>query len=75
MGNAILKELQLKKRLCHRNNAITERRPKVLLTTNKKREELDRRGGILLKAEGEQNGQEGTAGTGIIIYHREQQIL
>ena len=33
--------------------------------------ELDRRGGILLKTAGETNGNPGEAGTGLIMYHQE----
>ena len=37
----------------------------------KRRDELDRRGGILLKTAGESTGHEGKAGAGMVIYHRE----
>ena len=45
------------------------------ISTKNRQEELDRRGGILLKTAGETRGNPGEAGTGLIIYHREQKVL
>ena len=39
------------------------------------RQEEDRRGGILLKVAGQTNGNPGEAGTGVIIYHRNENFL
>ena len=39
------------------------------------RYEEDRRGGILLKVSGQTNGNPGEAGTGTIIYHRNEKIF
>ena len=39
------------------------------------RQEEDRRGGVLLKVAGQTNGHPGEAGTGTIIYHRNEKIL
>ena len=69
MGDCILKELQLKKDSVIEMMLQLKGGQRFYWLQTKKREELDRRGGILLKTAGEQNGQEGTAGTGIIIYH------
>ena len=37
--------------------------------------EEDRRGGVLLKVAGQTNGHPGEAGTGAVIYHRNEKIL
>ena len=39
------------------------------------RNEEDRRGGVLLKVAGKANGHPGEAGTGAVIYHRNEKIL
>ena len=39
------------------------------------RHEEDRRGGVLLKVAGQTNGNPGEAGTGAVIYHRNEKIL
>ena len=39
------------------------------------RYEEDRRGGILLKVSGQTTGNPGEAGTGTIIYHRNEKIM
>ena len=39
------------------------------------RQEVDRRGGVLLKVAGQTNGNPGEAGTGEVIYHRNEKIL
>ena len=35
----------------------------------------DRRGGVLLKVAGQANGHPGEAGTGAVIYHRNEKVL
>ena len=35
----------------------------------------DRRGGVLLKVTGQANGHPGEAGTGAVIYHRNEKVL
>ena len=40
-----------------------------------RRLEVDRRGGVLLKVAGLANGHPGEAGTGAVIYHRNEKIL
>ena len=37
-------------------------------------EELDRRGGVLLKTSGESRGNPGNAGTGYVIYHQQRKV-
>ena len=39
------------------------------LKTGTREEELDRRGGVLLKTSGETKGNPGESGTGYVIYH------
>ena len=39
-----------------------------------RRQEVNRRGGILLKVSGQANGNPGIAGTGAVIYYRNEKI-
>ena len=68
----MLKELNLK------NNDVIEMKMDLnggqdfyWFNTSYDNEEIDRRGGILVKTSGETKGNSGEAGTGLIIYHRE----
>ena len=48
----------------------TKRRTRLLLNeTRTREEELERRGGVLLKTSGETKGNPGESGTGYVIYH------
>ena len=68
----MLKELNLK------NNDVIEMKMDsnggqdfYWFNSNYDNEEIDRRGGILVKTSGETKGNLGEAGTGLIMYHRE----
>ena len=44
------------------------------MKTGMREEELDRRGGVLLKTSGESRGNPGNAGTGYVIYHQQRKV-